>query len=85
MKKETMGKIKRERYEKRLFRIMEEAGYSPVRILSLTPEELVEVPNITVPNIRTILCVQSEILAVRIPGAREQMIKAFVGKATAKK
>ena len=29
----------KERYEKRLFRIFEEAGYSPIRILTITPEE----------------------------------------------
>lgn len=32
----------RERYEKRLFRIFEEAGYSPIRILTITPEEMSE-------------------------------------------
>lgn len=55
--------MKRERFEKRLFRIFEEAGYSPVQILTVTPEEMVEIPGITVPNIRAILCVQNKILA----------------------
>ena len=55
--------MKRERFEKRLFRIFEEAGYSPVQILTVTPEEMVEIPGITVPNIRAVLCVQNKILS----------------------
>ena len=55
----------RERYERRLFRLFEEAGYSPVRILTITPEELVEIPGITVPNIRAVLHVQNKLLADR--------------------
>lgn len=55
--------MKRERFEKRLFRIFEEAGYSPVQILTVSPEEMVEISGITVPNIRAILCVQNKILA----------------------
>ena len=55
--------MKRERFEKRLFRIFEEAGYSPIQILTVTPEEMVEIPGITVPNIRAILCVQNKVLS----------------------
>ena len=55
--------MKRERFEKRLFRIFEEAGYSPIQILTVTPEEMVEIPGITVPNIRAVLCAQNKILA----------------------
>ena len=55
--------MKRERFEKRLFRIFEEAGYSPIQILTVTPEEMVEIPGITVPNIRVVLCVQNKVLA----------------------
>ncbi len=43
--------MKRERFEQRLFRIFAEAGYSPVQLLTVTPEEMVEIPGITVPNI----------------------------------
>lgn len=53
----------KERYEKRLFRILEESGHTPAKILTLTPEELVEIPGITVPNIRTILHVQNRMLS----------------------
>ena len=55
--------MKRERFEQRLFRIFSQAGYSPIRILIITPEEMVEIPGITVPNIRAVLCVQNKILA----------------------
>ena len=55
--------IMKERYERRLFRLFEEAGYSPTRILTITPEEMVEIPGITVPNIRAVLCVQNKLLA----------------------
>ena len=55
--------MKRERFEKRLFRIFEEAGYSPIQILTVTPEEMVEIPRITVPNIRAVLCVQNKVLS----------------------
>ena len=55
--------MKRERFERRLFRIFKEAGYSPVQILTVTPEEMVEIPGITVPNIRAVLCVQNKVLS----------------------
>jgi hypothetical protein len=55
--------MKRERFEKRLFRIFEEAGYSPIQILTVTPEEMVDIPGITVPNIRAVLCVQNKVLS----------------------
>ena len=52
----------RERFEKRLFRIFAQAGYTPARILTVTPEEMVEIPGITVPNIRAVLCIQNKVL-----------------------
>lgn len=55
-------KTKRERFEKRFFRIFTEAGYAPIQILSVTPEELVEIPGITVPNIRAVLYLQDQLL-----------------------
>lgn len=55
----------KERFEQRLFRIFAQAGYSPVQLLTITPEEMVEVPGITVPNIRAVLCVQNKVLADR--------------------
>ena len=51
----------RERFEQRLFRIFAQAGYSPVQLLTITPEEMVEIPGITVPNIRAVLCVQNKV------------------------
>ena len=54
--------MKRERFEQRLFRIFEEAGYSPSKIMTITPEEMVEIPGITVPGIRTVLTVQNKVL-----------------------
>ena len=53
----------KERFEQRLFRIFAQAGYSPVQLV--TPEEMVEIPGITVPNIRAVLCVQNKVLADR--------------------
>ena len=55
--------MKRERFEKRLFRIFAEAGYSPIQILTVTPEEMVDIPGITVPIIRAVLCVQDKVLS----------------------
>lgn len=55
--------MKKERFEQRLFRIFAQAGYSPIRILTVTPEEMVEIPGITVPNIRAVLCVQNKVLS----------------------
>ena len=37
--------------------------YSPVQILTITPEEMVEIPGITVPNIRAVLHVQNKVLS----------------------
>lgn len=53
--------MKRERFEQRLLRIFKEAGYSPSKIMTVTPEEMVEIPGITVPNIRTVLEVQNRV------------------------
>ena len=50
--------MQHEPYEKRLLRIFAEAGYSPAEILTIKPEDMVEIPRITVPNIRTILFLQ---------------------------
>lgn len=55
--------MSRERFKQRLFRIFADAGYPPVRILTVTPEEMVEIPGVTVPEIRAVLCVQNKILA----------------------
>ena len=55
--------MSKERFEQRLFRIFAEAGYPPVRILTITPEEMVEILNITIANIRAVLCVQNKVLA----------------------
>lgn len=54
--------MKRERFEERLLRIFAEAGYQPSQLLDITPEEMVEIPGITVPNIRTVLTVQNKTL-----------------------
>lgn len=55
--------MQKERFEQRLFRIFAQAGYSPIRILTVTPEEMVEIPGVTVPEIRAVLCVQKRVLA----------------------
>ena len=57
--------MKKERFEQRLFRIFAKAGFSPNRILTVTPEEMVEIPGITIPNIRAVLCIQNKVLAER--------------------
>ena len=53
--------MKRERYEKRLFRILTQAGFKPSQILTISVEDLVEIPGVTVPNIRTILYLQRKL------------------------
>ena len=57
---------KREKYEKRLFRIFANAGYSAVQVLSLSVEEMCEVKGITVPNIRTVLYWQKKLRRDRV-------------------
>ena len=73
--------MKKERFEQRLFRIFAEAGYSPVQILTVTPEEMVEIPNITVPNIRAVLCVQNKILFEKNNLRKGQLVSALLQKA----
>ena len=36
----------KEPFEQRLFRIFAQAGYSPVQLLTVTPEEMVEIPGV---------------------------------------
>ena len=73
--------MKRERYEQRLFRIFAQAGYAPIRILTVTPEEMVEIPGITVPNIRAVLCIQNKILAEKNTVKKRQLIRDLLGEA----
>lgn len=70
--------MKRERFEQRLFRIFAQAGYSPIRILTVTPEEMVEIPGITVPNIRAVLCVQNKVLAEENTTRKGQLIRELL-------
>ena len=65
----------RERFEQRLFRIFAQAGYSPAQLLTITPEEMVEIPGITVPNIRAVLCVLAERNKVRSGKLVEALLK----------
>ena len=51
----------REHFEQRLFRIFQEAGYLPSDLLTISPEQMVEVPGVTVPNIRAILTLQGAV------------------------
>jgi len=46
------------KFIERLIRIFSSAGYSPEMILTISPEEMVEIPGITVPNIRAVLYMQ---------------------------
>lgn len=70
--------MSKERFEQRLFRIFAQAGYSPVRILTVTPEEMVEIPGITVPNIRAVLCVQNQVLAEQNNRRKGQLLKELL-------
>lgn len=70
--------MKKEKFEQRLFRIFAQAGYSPSRILTVTPEEMVEIPNITVPNIRAVLCVQSKLRNEHTPSRREEYVSELM-------
>lgn len=71
----------RERFEQRLFRIFAQAGYSPVQLLTITPEEMVEIPDITVPNIRAVLCVQNKVLADRNKVRSGKLVEALLKEA----
>ena len=53
--------MSREHFEQRLLRIFQEAGYLPSDLLTISSEEMVEVPGITVPNIRAILTLQGAV------------------------
>lgn len=70
--------MKKERFEQRLFRIFAQAGYSPVRILTVSPEEMVEIPGITVPNIRAVLCIQNKVLNEKNTRRKGQLIKELL-------
>lgn len=70
--------MKRERFEQRLFRIFAQAGYAPIRILTITPEEMVEIPEITVPNIRAVLCVQDKVLTEENTTKKGQLIRELL-------
>lgn len=65
MKAEKKTLQKRERPEQRIIRIITEAGYSPADILTISVADLVEIPGITIPNIRAVLYVQKKMLGSR--------------------
>ena len=73
--------MKKERFEQRLFRIFAQAGYSPVQLLTVTPEEMVEIPGITVPNIRAVLCVQNRVLAEQNTLRAGKLVEELLQKA----
>ena len=73
--------MKRERFEKRLFRIFAEAGYSPIQILTVTPEEMVHIPGITVPDIRAVLCVQNKVLSEKNTVRKGRLVEALLREA----
>ena len=73
--------MKKERFEARLFRSFAQAGYSPVQLLTVTPEEMVEIPGITVPNIRAVLCVQNRVLAERNTLRAGRLVEELLQKA----
>lgn len=73
--------MKKECFEQRLFRIFARAGYSPVQILTITPEEMVEVPGITVPNIRAVLCVQNKVLEEKNTVRSGQLVEKLLQEA----
>ena len=64
--------MKRDPIEKRLLRIFAEAGYPPSRLLDISPEEMVEIPGVTVPNIRAVLEIQKQ---SRIEGQLRETLK----------
>lgn len=70
----------KKQFEQRLFRIFTQAGYLPIRILTVTPEEMVEIPGVTVPEIQAVLCIQKRVLAdpntVRGGKRIEELMKA---------
>ena len=66
-----MFKSKRERYEKRLFRILANAGYNPKQVMKMSVNEILEVDGITVPNIRTLLFLQSKFAGGKANDANE--------------
>ncbi len=73
--------MSKERFEERLFRVLGEAGYPPIKIFTLTPEEMCKIPHITVPNIRTILCIQNEIIDDKNLKVREERIRQMLKEA----
>lgn len=70
--------MKREKYVQRLLRVFTEAGYTPLHILTVTPEEMVEIPGITVPNIRSVLFLQGKVLTEKDSVRKGQLIAAFL-------
>ena len=70
--------MKRERYEKRLFRILTQAGFTPSQILTISVEQLVEIPGVTVPNIRTILYLQRKLAGESSAIRRALMLENYL-------
>lgn len=70
--------MKKERFEQRLFRVFAQAGYSPIRILTVTPEKMAEIPGITIPGVRAVLCVQNKVLAEHNLHNHGQLIKTIL-------
>ena len=73
-----MMKPIREKYEKRLFRIFAQAGYTPTQLLTISPEKMVEVPGVTVPNIRTILFLQRRLAGESSAIRRALLIEEYL-------
>ena len=59
-------------------RIFAQAGYSPTQILTVSVDDMVEIPGITVPNIRTVLCIQKKLMGENSPIRRAMMIDDYL-------
>mgnify|MGYP000853097721 CR=1 FL=1 len=78
---ERNRKMSREKFVQRMYRVFTDAGYSAIQMLTVSAEEMVEIPNITIPEIRAVMYIQKKYSR----GEFDEMIKREVKRCERRK
>ena len=73
--------MSREKFVQRMYRVFTDAGYSALQMLTVSAEEMVEIPNITIPEIRAVMYIQKKYSR----GEFDEMIKREVKRCERRK
>ena len=71
MKEET--KMNKEKFVQRLYRVFSDAGYTALEYLTISVEEMIEIPDIKIPEIKAALYLQKKYRRGEIAGIKKEV------------